>query len=220
MSVSMRKSLMLSPFTDALANTLSSRQKPHLKPPGSYPTTSRPANSVKVQHGGTDLRLVLFCTGRIRQYVSTKTKPNRRNISRTDKRRTCSRILCTQFKRYVQSRPNRTSNRTDLTYDQYINLLISAVSMYDTQFAPMTPFAARGSPRRAVYSYDVTGSNYNDGPDYDIDSSVHSTSSRPMGIRLVHLAPACNLPSGHNCLRIQTTFGQPPRRGKGHHTRS
>jgi hypothetical protein len=41
--------------------------------------------------------------------------------------------------------------------------LLSAASAYDTHFAPKTHFAAR-TPRRVVYSHDITESNDDNDP--------------------------------------------------------
>jgi hypothetical protein len=64
----------------------------------------------------------------------------------------CSRVRCGQ----------------DPSRDQYVNLLLSAASAYDAQFAPKTHFAAR-APHRAVYSHDFTASNEDNDPGYHID---------------------------------------------------
>jgi hypothetical protein len=71
----------------------------------------------------------------------------------------------------TQADQHKTQSGTDLTYDQYVSLLLSAASTYDAQFTTKTPFAAR-TPRRAVYSHDVTGSNDGDDSDYDIDYAL------------------------------------------------
>jgi hypothetical protein len=74
----------------------------------------------------------------------------------------------------TQADQHKTQTGKDLTYDQYVNLLLSAASAYDAQFAPKTAthFAAR-DPRRAVYSHDFTASNEDNDPGYDIDSALN-----------------------------------------------
>jgi hypothetical protein len=100
---------------------------------------------------------------------------------------------------------HKTQARKELTYDQYANLLLSAASAYDALFAPKTHFAAR-APRRAVYSHDFTASNEdNADPGYDIDNALNII--QPTDIRLVHLALAWHLHSGHSCLRMRRIFG-------------
>jgi hypothetical protein len=86
-------------------------------------------------------------------------------------------MQCTLFKSYVRSRLKqinkyKTQAGKELTYDQYVNLLLSAASAYDAQFAPKTHFAARGAPRRAVYSHDITESSDDNDPAYDIDCAL------------------------------------------------
>jgi hypothetical protein len=174
MSESSRKNLMLSLFIGALVNMLSSRRKHHSKPPRSY-RTSRLANSVRAPLG-VDLWLVSFCTGRIK-YVSTKPKSRKRNISRTARNDTCFRMQCTlpvQALRAVKTQADQHKTQTgkELTYDQYVNLLLSVASAYDAQFAPKTHFAAR-APRRALYSHNFTASNEDNDPGYDIDSALN-----------------------------------------------
>jgi hypothetical protein len=71
----------------------------------------------------------------------------------------------------TQADQHKTQTEKELTYDQYVNLLLSAASAYDAQFAPKTHFAAR-APRRAVYSHDFTASNEDNDPGYDIDSAL------------------------------------------------
>jgi hypothetical protein len=85
----------------------------------------------------------------------------------------------------TQADQHKTQSGTDLTYDQYVSLLLSAASTYDAQFTTKTPFAAR-TPRHAVYSHDVAGSNDGDDSDYDIDSRIdiiqaYGHSTRPPG---------------------------------------
>jgi hypothetical protein len=81
----------------------------------------------------------------------------------------------------TQADQHKTQNGTDLTCDQYVNLLLAAASAYDTQFAPKTHFAAR-APRCAVYSHNITASN----DDNDIDCALdviqaNGHSTRPAG---------------------------------------
>jgi hypothetical protein len=72
----------------------------------------------------------------------------------------------------TQADQHKTQTGKELTYDQYVNLLLSAASAYDAQFAPKTHSAAR-APCRAVYSHDITteSSDGND-PAYDIDCAL------------------------------------------------
>jgi hypothetical protein len=72
----------------------------------------------------------------------------------------------------TQADQHKTQTGKELTYDQYVNLLLSAASAYDAQFAPKTHFAAR-APRCAVYSHDFTASNEDNDPGYDIDSALN-----------------------------------------------
>jgi hypothetical protein len=77
-----------------------------------------------------------------------------------------------------------------LTYDQYVNLLLSAASAYNAQqFAPpKTHFAAR-APHRAVYSHDFTASNEDNDPGYDIDSAlniIHFAAQTPHRVLYSH----------------------------------
>jgi hypothetical protein len=72
----------------------------------------------------------------------------------------------------TQADQHKTQTGKELTYDQYVNLLLSAASAYyDAQFAPKTHFAAR-APRRAVYSHDITESSDGNDPAYDIDCAL------------------------------------------------
>jgi hypothetical protein len=85
----------------------------------------------------------------------------------------------------TQADQHKTQTGKELTYDQYVNLLLSAASTYDAQFAPKIHFAAR-APRRAVYSHDFTTSNGDDDPGYDIDCTLDAIqanghSTRPPG---------------------------------------
>jgi hypothetical protein len=70
-----------------------------------------------------------------------------------------------------QADQHKTQAGKELTYDQYVNLLLSAASAYDAQFAPKTLFAAR-APRRAVYSHDITESSDGSDPAYDINCAL------------------------------------------------
>ena len=60
----------------------------------------------------------------------------------------------------AQANQHKTQSGVDLTYEQYVNLLVSAASNYDTQFMPKER-QGQPSPRRAVYTHDVT--TYEDG---------------------------------------------------------
>jgi hypothetical protein len=72
----------------------------------------------------------------------------------------------------TQADQHKTQTGKELTYDQYVNLLLSAASpAYDAQFAPKTHFAAR-APRRAVYSHDITESSDGNDPAYNIDCAL------------------------------------------------
>jgi hypothetical protein len=71
----------------------------------------------------------------------------------------------------TQADQHKTQTEKELTYDQYVTLLLSAASAYDAQFAPKSHFAAR-APRRAVYSHDFTASNEDNDPGYNIDSAL------------------------------------------------
>jgi hypothetical protein len=85
-------------------------------------------------------------------------------------------MQCTLFKSYVRSRLKQINTRLrpekELTYYQYVNLLLSAASAYDAQFAPKTHFAAR-APCRAVYSHDFTASSDSNDHAYDIDCALN-----------------------------------------------
>ena len=64
----------------------------------------------------------------------------------------------------------KTRTGTELSYDQYTSLLLSAASAYDTQFQ-----VNKRSSKRLVYTHDVTDydQDFDDGEDlYDIDMSV------------------------------------------------
>jgi hypothetical protein len=85
----------------------------------------------------------------------------------------------------TQADQHKTQTGKELTYDQYVILLLSAASTYDAQFAPKTHFAAR-APRRAVYSHDFTTPNGDVDPGYDIDCALdviqaNGHSTRPPG---------------------------------------
>jgi hypothetical protein len=85
----------------------------------------------------------------------------------------------------TQADLHKTQTGKELTYDQYVNLLLSDASAYDAQFAPKTHFTAR-APYRAVYSHDFTASNEDNDPGYDIDSALdviqaNGHSTRPPG---------------------------------------
>jgi hypothetical protein len=71
----------------------------------------------------------------------------------------------------TQADQHKTQTGKELTYDQYVNLLLSAASAYDAQFAPKTHFAAR-APCRAVYSHNITESSDGNNPAYDIDCAL------------------------------------------------
>jgi hypothetical protein len=71
----------------------------------------------------------------------------------------------------TQADQHKTQTGKELTYDQYVNLLLSATSVYDAQFAPKTHSAAR-APCRAVYSHDITESSDGNHPACDIDCAL------------------------------------------------
>jgi hypothetical protein len=71
----------------------------------------------------------------------------------------------------TQADQHKTQAGKEFTYDQYVNLLLSAASAYDAQFAPKTHFAAR-APRRAVYSHNITESSDGNDHAYDIDCAL------------------------------------------------
>jgi hypothetical protein len=71
----------------------------------------------------------------------------------------------------TQADQHKTQTGKELSYDQYVNLLLFAASAYNAQFAPKTHFAAR-APCRAVYSHDFTASNEDNDPAYDIDCAL------------------------------------------------
>jgi hypothetical protein len=73
----------------------------------------------------------------------------------------------------TQADQHKTQTGKELTYDQYVNLLLPAASAYDAQFAPKTHFAAC-APRRAIYSHDFTASNEDNDPGHDIDSALNT----------------------------------------------
>jgi hypothetical protein len=50
----------------------------------------------------------------------------------------------------IQADQHKTQNGIDLTYDQYVELLMSAASNYDTQFKPKEHHGIPAG-RRAVY---------------------------------------------------------------------
>jgi hypothetical protein len=83
----------------------------------------------------------------------------------------------------------KAQSGTDLSYDDYVNLLLSAASSYDIQFAPNTFSGSRPS-RRAVYSRGITEFSDDGGAFvYDIDCTLDviqanahaSASARPPG---------------------------------------
>jgi hypothetical protein len=165
MSASARKNLILSPFADTSVNMLSSRRKPHLKPRRSY-CTSRPANLVRALHGADWQNQVCLYENQAEpsEYFSNgQTKNMLQNTVHPVQE------LCAVK---TQADQRKTQSGTDMTYGQYVNLLLSAASAYDTQFTPKTHFAAQ-SPRRAVYSHDITESRSDDNaPAYDIDCAL------------------------------------------------
>ena len=60
----------------------------------------------------------------------------------------------------------KTLNGQELTYPDYVKLLLSAAQTYDSSYAPKTP-------RRAVYNHYATDTDYGDNDFvYDIDSAV------------------------------------------------
>jgi hypothetical protein len=71
----------------------------------------------------------------------------------------------------TQADQHKTRTGKELTYDQYVNLLLSGASAYDAQFVPKTHFAA-GAPHRAVYSHNITESSDDKDPAYDIDCAL------------------------------------------------
>jgi hypothetical protein len=71
----------------------------------------------------------------------------------------------------TQAYQHKTQTGKELTYGQYVNLLLSAASAYDAQFAPKTHSAAR-APCRDVYSHDITESSDGNDPAYDIDCAL------------------------------------------------
>jgi hypothetical protein len=172
-------------FVSMLSSPLKS-----LSTPPRCSRTSRPANSVKAPYG-TGLRLVLFCTGRIK-FVYTKVRSKSPTISLRDKKNMLQNAIHpVQELRAVkaQADQSKTQSGTDLTYDQYVSLLLSTASTYDAQFVPKTRSGAR-PPRRSVYSHEITESNVDDGYlVYDIESTLDviqahahsSATARPPG---------------------------------------
>jgi hypothetical protein len=73
----------------------------------------------------------------------------------------------------IQADQHKTQSGVDLTYDQYVNLLTSAASNYDTQFQPKER-SGNTSNRRAIYSHDIhdTGIIELDGDRFGIDADL------------------------------------------------
>jgi hypothetical protein len=71
----------------------------------------------------------------------------------------------------TQADQHKTQTGKELTYDQYLNLLLSAASAYDAQFAPKTHSAAR-APCRDMYSHNITESSDGNDPAYDIGCAL------------------------------------------------
>jgi hypothetical protein len=158
---------MLSLFIGALANMLSSRRKHHSKPPRYY-RISRLVNSVRAPLG-VDLptpSFVLHWQNQVRLYENQVEKE--KYFWNGQKRHMLQNAV-----HPVQELPavktqadqHKTQTGKELTYDQYVNLLLSATSAYNAQqFAPpKTHFAAR-SPHGAVYSHDITESSDDNHP--------------------------------------------------------
>jgi hypothetical protein len=187
-----------------------------------------------------DLRLVLFCTGRNQVPLYEAQVEKEEYFSNGQKRHMLlqNAVRPVQELRAVktQADQHKTQAGKELTYDQYVNLLLSAASAYDAQFAPKLLAVLRiltTSQHQAMTMILPT------------ISSAHSTSSsqRPLTLlhkllimfctltisqsqtmtrilpriltahsassrpMVVHLAPAWHFHSGHSCLRMRKTFG-------------
>jgi hypothetical protein len=80
----------------------------------------------------------------------------------------------------TQADQHKTQSGMDLTYEQYVHLLVSAASNYDTQFLPKER-QGQSSPRRAVYAHDLTVHE-----DADIIESVDGAYDIDMGVDTLH----------------------------------
>ena len=69
-----------------------------------------------------------------------------------------------------QADQHKTHSGVDLSYKEYVKLLLSAAALYDAQF---TSKAFTKPPRRAVYAHDVNEESFDiDSTSFDIDSDV------------------------------------------------
>jgi hypothetical protein len=105
----------------------------------------------------------------------------------------------------TQADQHKPQTEKELTYDQYVNLLLSAASAYDAQFAPKTHSAAR-APCRDVYSQDITESSGLMATILPTISTAHSASSSQSRLTLLHelLLVLCTLTISKN--RTMTTI--------------
>jgi hypothetical protein len=73
----------------------------------------------------------------------------------------------------IQADQYKTQSTVDLTYDQYVHLLMSAASNNNTQFRPKER-SGNPSSRRAIYSHDIhdPGIIELDGGHFGIDADL------------------------------------------------
>ena len=89
----------------------------------------------------------------------------------------------------TQANQHKTQSGVDLTYKQYSNLLLSAVSQFDAQFTAKSYNTCAAAKRRSVYEHDIYQEPQDADGDtfYDIDSDVetiqafNSVTNRPQG---------------------------------------
>jgi hypothetical protein len=86
---------------------------------------------------------------------------------------------------------HKTLSGTDLTYEHYVHLLVSAASNYNTQFLPKER-QGQSSPRRAVYAH-----SFNVHEDADIIESIDGAYDIDMGVDTVHAYAINHSPGSH-----------------------
>lgn len=110
----------------------------------------------------------------------------------------------------IQADQHKTQSGIDLTYEQYVDLLMSAASNYDIQFKPKDRHGSAPS-RRAVYSHELQDPEdviEVDGGHFDIDAD----SSLPVGSAFGRFTHALRS-LAKRLTRFQGHLGHHPRRG-------
>ena len=88
----------------------------------------------------------------------------------------------------TQADQHKTQSGVDLTYEQYVHLLVSAATNYDTQFLPAER-QGQPSPRRAVYAH-----AFDEHGETDIIDPIDGTYDIDMSVDTLHAYAAAHAP--------------------------